>query len=104
MAKIAMIEWIVFEALTDHPETRGDNFLLYNEVLRHYIDVNLPLVEVFKNHKELGIPSLETITRCRRRLQTLHPDLRDKEADEIRRREEEDFFAYAREDFARSQG
>lgn len=95
MAKIAMIEWIVFEELTDNPETRGDNFLLYIAVLRHFIDVNTPLAEVFRNHKALGIPSLETITRCRRKLQNLHPDLRDEEADRIRRQEEEAFFAYA---------
>lgn len=97
MAKIAMIEWIVFEALTDHPKTRGDNFLLYIEVLRHFIDTRMPLIEVFERHKELGIPSLETITRCRRKLQNLHPELRDAKADAIRKQEAAQFYEYSRE-------
>ena len=87
MAKITQIEPLVEKALAYHPETRGDNFLLYVEVLKHFIDTQLPLAYVFTHHKALGIPSLETITRCRRKLQELHPYLRDEKADAIRRQE-----------------
>lgn len=97
MAKIKQVEPIVERALVYHPETRGDNFLLYIEVLKEYINTGLPIEYVFRNHKALGIPSLETITRCRRKLQEVDPSLRDERVDEIRRQEANAFYDYARE-------
>ena len=96
MAKIKQVEPIVERALIYHPETRGDNFLLYIEVLKEYIDTRLPIEHVFRNHKALRIPSLETITRCRRKLQETDPSLRDEEADEIRRQEANAFWDYSK--------
>lgn len=96
MSKIKMIEPIVADALIYHPETRGDNFLLYIEVLRRFINVSMPMEDVFRRHKELGIPSLETITRIRRKLQESFPFLRDAEADEMRRREQEEHYNYSK--------
>ncbi len=96
MSKIQMIEPMVENALIHHPETRGDNFLLYVEVLKRFIDTRLPLEDVFRRHKELGIPSLETITRCRRKLQEKDPSLRDSAADELRRREAEQYYKYSK--------
>lgn len=96
MAKIKQIEPIVEYALVFHPETRGDNFLLYVEVLKRFIDTRLPIEDVFRRHKELGIPSLETITRCRRKLQELNPSLRDEEMEEVRRHERNAFYDYSK--------
>jgi len=96
MAKIHQIEPLVEQALIYHPETRGDNFLLYIEVLRHFNVERLPLDYVFRNHKALRIPSLETITRCRRKLQEIDPSLRDEEADEIRRQEANAYYDYSK--------
>ncbi len=93
MSKIYQIEPIVEEALIKSPETRGDNFLLYIEVLKHYVDTSQSLWAIFKFHKELGIPSLESITRCRRKLQERNPELRANE--EARKAEEAEFVDYA---------
>lgn len=96
MAKIYQVEPIVFEALKDNPKTRGDNFLLYIDVLRKFIDPKMSLQSVFENHKTLGIPSLETITRCRRKIQAQNPELRDAAADKVRQDDEQEFVEYSR--------
>lgn len=97
MSKIYMCEVLVEEALISNPATRGDNFILYIEVLKKFVDTKMSLEAVFLNHKSLGIPSLETITRCRRKLQELNPTLRDQEADKIRANEKDDFIEYSKE-------
>lgn len=97
MSKIYFIEPIVEEALINKPETRGDNFLLYIEVLKKFIDTNMSLEAVFKNHIALGIPSLETITRCRRKLQEKNPELREPKSEGIRANEEQEFRDYSKD-------
>lgn len=97
MAKIHLIEPIVEEILINKPATRGDNFLLYVEVLKRFTNVKMSLESIFVNHKFLGIPALETITRCRRKLQETNPSLRDKKARSIRANEEEEYFTYSKE-------
>ena len=96
MAKIYQIEPLVEEALRKNPPTRGDNFLLYIDVLKKFIDPKMSLEAVFLNHAALGIPSLETITRCRRKLQERDPNLRDQKATAIRDSEKQEFEAYAK--------
>lgn len=93
MARINIIEPLVEEALINNKACRGDNFILYLEVLKKYIDTNLSLKDVFLHHKELGIPALETITRCRRKLQERNPELRANE--EVRKQEEKYYVDYA---------
>ena len=95
MSRIKEVEPLVREALIEHPITRDDNFHLYGVVLAHYIDVNMPLVEVFARHTELKIPSLETITRCRRKIQEREPELASQRAMEAREREEIEHEEYA---------
>lgn len=96
MAKMSVLEPLVEKALRFHPETRGDNFLLYNQVLKHYIDTTAPIRDVFENHVSLGIPSLESITRCRRKIQERDPSLRPEESvQEARKAEESAYIDYA---------
>lgn len=97
MARIYLVEPIVEEALRGKPETRGDNFLLYIEVLKKFIDTNMSLDFVFRHHIALGIPSLESITRSRRKLQEKDPTLRDEKASKIRAEEELEYFDYSKE-------
>lgn len=97
MSRIYQCELLVEQALIDNPETRGDNFILYIEVLRKFVDTKMSLEAIFLNHKALRIPSLETITRCRRKLQENDPSLRDEIAEKIRADEEEDFIEYSKE-------
>lgn len=98
MAKAKNIEPLVKEALINNPKARGDNFILYAEVLRNFASIDrLTFAEVCTHHVTLGIPSLETITRCRRKLQENNPDLRDEEAARIRDLEEADILDYVRD-------
>lgn len=96
MAKICKIEPLVYDALTNEPETRGDNFKLYVAVLDHFINTGMSLASVFNHHVELGIPSLESITRVRRKLQEKHPELRSDAAEKVRKEEEKEFIEYSR--------
>ena len=96
MAKLKMVEPLVEEALINNKSCRGDNFILYLEVLKKYIDLNLSIKDVFLNHDLLGIPSLESITRARRKLQEKHPELKDVQAALIREQEEEAYIDYSR--------
>ena len=96
MAKICKIEPLVYVALQEQPETRGDNFKLYLAVLDHFINLGMSIEAVFAHHVELGIPSLESITRARRKLQEKHPELRNEAADKVRKEEEKEFIEYSR--------
>lgn len=97
MAKAKTMEPYVKEALINNKEARGDNFILYAEVLRKFASIDrLTFEEVCLYHKRLGIPSLETITRCRRKIQERCPELKDEKAAEIREKEELEFEEYSR--------
>lgn len=98
MAKLLMLEPLVEEILLTNPICRKDDYILCIEVLKRFIDLDLPLRYVFKNHKELGIPSLETITRCRRKIQERNQELKDKATANIREREASEFVDYALSD------
>jgi len=97
MAKIKLIEPLVEEALITNKACRGDNFILYLYVLEKFIDLDLSIKDVFLNHNLLGIPSLESITRARRKLQEKHPELKDVQAALIREQEEQQYKEYARD-------
>lgn len=97
MARISLVEPIVEQALINDPATRCDNFILYIAVLKKFIDPKMPLEAVFLNHKALRIPALETITRCRRKLQEKNPSLRDPKAERIRANEEQEYIDYSKE-------
>lgn len=94
MARLNLIEPLVEEALINNKACRGDNFILYLEVLKKYIDLDLSIKDVFLNHKVLGIPSLESITRARRKLQERNPGLKS-EASIEREKEANAYIDYA---------
>lgn len=98
MANLYDLEPLVQKVLEKYPQTRSDNFMLYEKVLGHFIDTNMSLKDVFKNHVVLGIPALESITRCRRKLQERDASLRDPKAYEIREKEEKEYIDYSQAD------
>lgn len=95
MAKIIKTQELVYKALVDNPVTRADDYILILDVLSNYVTPNMPLETILKHHVELGIPSIETITRCRRRLQKQYPELINLEAKKIRKQEQKEFRQYA---------
>lgn len=91
--KLLKQEEIVRPILEQFPETRGDDFLLYAEVLKECRPdlVGLAVTDFFVAHKELHCPSYESISRVRRRLQAKHPELT---SPKVRARRTEETAAY----------
>lgn len=73
------LEPIVLKALEENENSRKNDFILYYKVLKSLM---LPIenmsVETFLNiAKELKAPPFESVTRCRRHIQELRPELKD---------------------------
>lgn len=72
-----MLETLVHEVLTKYPSTRDDDFIL---VLETYKELCPPLIKfsfdvILREHKEYCLPSFESITRARRKVQAMYPEL-----------------------------
>ncbi|HPZ24177.1 MAG TPA: hypothetical protein PLC25_05000 [Bacilli bacterium] len=95
--KIEKIEELVKETMIDDPVSRDDDYILILEVLKKVnFDVNFQMFStIMKTHKELGLPSLESITRARRKLQNKYPELRSsKQVEKARKMKEEEIKNY----------
>lgn len=95
MARIKTVEPLVYRALTDNPITRTDDFILVLEVLKNFVTAEMRLETVLEHHTELGLPSFESISRARRKLQERYPDLKNKATAEMRAEAEKDYREYA---------
>lgn len=70
----------VEKIMREHPEARDDDFKLYGWACKES-DVRvmqLTFTQVLWNASKLNIPSYESVTRARRKLQEQHPELRGK--------------------------
>lgn len=69
------------QILTDCPETRGNDWLLWlayiQAVCPNYDVINKPFKEVVSHLNELGLPSYESVSRERRYAQNHNPELKD---------------------------
>lgn len=89
--KKGYLEKIVFKLLKEYPITRKDDFILIAGVYKMLgIDLNRSFKDVMKNHDKL--PSFESITRCRRKMQAKNEELIDKKTEKIRKEEELKYF------------
>ena len=80
---------LVKAILTENPETRNSDRLLYVELTKYYS-------EKF-NLDSWGLPEIETVGRCRRKLQRDYPELRANDTVEgFRTVRQEEFKKYAR--------
>lgn len=77
--KLKTLEPIVLEILGKYKQARCDDFALiygvYKAINNNIADMSFK--EVMQRHNELGLPSLSSITRCRRHIQELIPELKD---------------------------
>lgn len=82
---------IVKDILSINQYARDDDFILVLEVYRkmRFLAPTMAMEDVFERHKELRLPSFESITRCRRNLQKECPELRASESARKIRKEEE---------------
>lgn len=87
MKNMNNISNMVKKVLIEIPETRDDDNLLWLEALREslkdrksgYAMADLTLAYVLKSIHKLGLPSFETVSRARRKLQAKYPELRGSE-------------------------
>ena len=99
--KIHKLEDTVKPILETNVLSRGDDFELilrvYEKLLDYsnYID-EMSFRELLNNHIVLDLPPFESITRCRRKLQQIYPELRpDEEIQMIKANETATYIEYA---------
>lgn len=97
MAKLSKIKNIVTRVLDEHEEARKDDFVLLSYVLNELgVPTNFNMHTMLHNHIIFGLPSFESVTRARRKVQAEHPELKDAKAVEIRAAEQEEYKDFAR--------
>ena len=77
MDNLKTIEGKVRAVLQENEDARNDDMVLYLALCNLYLaDAgNMPLAQILTNHKELGLPSFESVCRTRRKLQEKYPEL-----------------------------
>lgn len=82
-----MIEDLVKEILIKNPKTRNDDFELIAEYYYQLCPeiLNMKFSYVFLGHKELGLPSFESITRARRKVQAKYQELANEKTKQKRK-------------------
>ena len=109
MSKLNILEPLVKEILKEDMEARkNDHYLLY-EVYAKLLDkhdLNVPynqsdifydmFIGYFLNYKEHKLPTFESVSRCRRKLQAEYEELRpSEEVQEARLNETSEYIDYA---------
>ncbi len=92
--KIKLLESTVKDILTKDPSARSDDFILVTSVYQKLGKINdtQTFYCVMLGHKQLGLPSFESITRVRRKVQEKHSELRANKQIQNRREEQEQMF------------
>ena len=100
MDNLKTIEGKVKAILQKNEDARNDDMVLYLALCDLYLeDVgNMPLVQILTNHKEIGLPSFESVGRTRRKLQEKYPELLGSvRMQKIKARGEKAYRKYAKE-------
>ena len=98
MARLKKLEQSVRRVLALYPDARGDDFVL---VYRVYQGIKFDAGSTYFNdlmtkHRMYNLPSFESITRARRKLQAENPELRaDTVAQAIRSIAQDEYKQYA---------
>lgn len=77
--------------LEQYPKARDDDMVLYAIICRRttHVSLNDSFFYVLLHHKSCGLPSYESVTRIRRKVQENEPDLRGKHRARRKELEEE---------------
>ena len=77
MRNLKTIEKKVRAVLEKNEDARNDDMVLYLALCNACLkDAGaMPLAEIMTQHKYLGLPSFESVSRTRRKLQAQHPEL-----------------------------
>lgn len=98
MKNIRKLETIVKEVMVKQEATRSDDFLLVASVCRLLCPgiMGETFIAVLNDHKKYGLPSFESITRARRKLQAEYKGLEaTNRMKAVRAEAEEEFRNYA---------
>ena len=87
------METIVKALLEEYPQTRGNDNALIAGVF-WLIDPELMKMSFKEVLKMKGLPSFESITRARRKIQEKYPILNDEKARKARQKEEKEYREY----------
>ena len=100
MDSLKTIEGKVRAVLQENEDARNDDMVLYLALCNLYLkDAGaMPLAQILLNHKELGLPSFESVGRTRRKLQEKYPELLGSvRMQKIRAKGEKAYSRYAKE-------
>ena len=98
MVQLKELEKVVRRILKEKPSTRGDDDLLYINVLdTMQINVkNISIESFLMNYRRLGVPTIESVGRCRRRIQTKCEELKPTPEIGLKRKQvEQSFYNYS---------
>lgn len=97
MGRIKVVENTVLRLLESNPHTRTDDFALLDAYYGETVDTSIMSFKtICVHHNELGLPSFETIRRCRQKIQAQRPDLVDPGTAKQRRKLIDDYKDYAK--------
>ena len=90
------LEKTVKEIMIEDPVTRGDDDILYVRVLKKAgIEINNITAETYiMNYRRLKLPTIESVGRCRRRVQAKDETLKPTPEIELKRRKTEQSYYY----------
>ena len=97
MEKLNKIKNVVTRILEKNTKARKDDFILFSCVCDELgVVSNFDFRTMLNNHKLFGLPSWESVSRARRKIQAERPELKDAEMAEIRDAEQEKYIEFAR--------
>ena len=97
MAKLNQLKNVVTRILTEREDARQDDFILFSYVLDEIgVPLNFDMRTMLHNHVIFGLPSFESITRARRKVQDENPELKNEKAVKIRTAEQKEYKEFAR--------
>lgn len=97
--RVNQLENTVLNCLVNDDRCKKDDFILYLSVIEAYgLDTTMSIHSALKNHSLLKLPSFESVSRCRRKLQERDVSLKDDDTAKMRERERQEYEDYAMSD------
>ena len=92
MIELKSVEKQVRYILTEYPETRDDDMLLYSVICKKFLKetynkTNYSFEEVMEGYKNLGLPHFESVRRTRQKIQATTPSLHSSKEVQVKRRQ-----------------
>lgn len=94
--RVSQLEPIVERCLVNDERCRKDDFILYLSVIEQYgLDTTMSIHSALKNHNLFKLPSFESVSRCRRKIQERDVSLKDCATARMREEARQDYSDYA---------